>query len=92
MIKGWFSETLNNLRLEEGIAILRLDGDWYESTMECLTALYPKVNCGGLIIIDDYYVWDGCARAVHDYLSEKNLPIRIRQHISGVCFMVKPSE
>jgi len=89
LVKGWFNETLPVFNPLQPIAILRLDGDWYESTMECLVALYPKVQAGGLILIDDYYVWDGCARAVHDYLSRNSLPDRIFQSKEGLCYIVK---
>jgi O-methyltransferase len=86
--KGWFNETLPGAKCNE-IALLRLDGDWYESTMDCLTNLYPKVVDGGLVIIDDYYFWDGCTKAVHDYLSKNNLSERIRQTTHGVCYIIK---
>jgi len=92
LVKGWFKDTLPGFINEKPIAILRLDGDWYESTMECLEALYPKVQSGGLILIDDYYVWDGCARAVHDYLSRNSITARICQSKEGVCYIVKPSQ
>lgn len=88
LVQGWFSETVPHFVPPEPIGLLRLDGDWYESTMECLTALYPKVMPGGLVLIDDYYTWDGCARAVHDYLSSHKLVSRLQQD-GGVCFMVK---
>jgi O-methyltransferase len=89
LVKGWFSETLPLFKPEKPIAILRLDGDWYDSTMECLVHLYPKVQKGGLILIDDYYIWDGCSRAVHDYLSRNSLADRIFQSKEGVCYIVK---
>lgn len=95
IIKGWFSESLPHFSYERGIAILRLDADWYDSTMDCLNNLYEKVNRGGLIVIDDYYVWDGCARAVHDFLSRtfrsdnKDVTARIRQSESGICYIIK---
>jgi len=79
LIQGWFNETLPGLVLPEPIAVLRLDGDWYESTMECLNNLYPQVIPGGLIIIDDYYTWDGCSRAVHDYFSMHKTADRIHE-------------
>ena len=63
IIQGWFNETISDFVPVEQIAVLRLDGDWYESTMQCLTGLYPHVMPGGLIILDDYYMWDGYARA-----------------------------
>ena len=90
IISGWFDETVPGFVPAEPVAILRLDGDWYESTMVCLTGLYPSVMQGGLIIIDDYYTWDGCARAVHDYLSARKSNDRIEQW-NGVCFLIKKS-
>jgi O-methyltransferase len=78
--KGWFEDTLPGLSSDRPIAILRLDGDWYDSTMTILTELYDKVMPGGLVIIDDYFDWDGCSRAVHDFLSARKAPEKIRQY------------
>lgn len=69
-VKGWFNETLPNYPFKNGISILRLDGDWYDSSMTCLDSLFHQVNPGGLIIIDDYNTWEGCSKAVHDFLSK----------------------
>jgi O-methyltransferase len=88
LVPGWFSETLKDFVPLEPIGVLRLDADWYDSTIECLTALFPHVMSDGLILIDDYYVWDGCARAVHDYLSQEKRVERI-QNLRGVCYLVK---
>jgi O-methyltransferase len=88
-IKGWFSETLPKFNVNQEISILRLDGDWYDSILKCLNYLYPSVVKGGLIILDDYYVWDGCSRAVHDYLSSNNIPDRICQLDHNNCYIVK---
>ena len=87
--KGWFNETLPGFVPDQGIAVLRLDADWYESTMQCLEALYKHVVTGGVVIIDDYYTWDGCTKAVHDFLSAHKLPDRIRQTRAGVCYVVR---
>ena len=65
-LKGWFHETLADPRIEQ-LAVLRLDGDMYGSTMEALEALYPKLSVGGYVIIDDYGAVPGCRRAVDDY-------------------------
>jgi hypothetical protein len=65
--KGWFDTTLLAYK-GEPISVLRLDGDWYDSTLTCLQVLYPHVAYGGVVIVDDYEAWDGCSRAVHDYL------------------------
>lgn len=89
--KGWFSDTLTQYQ-GANIAVLRLDGDWYESTMECLVNMFPKVSVGGVIIIDDYYTYAGCARAVHDYLSRNNREERIRQYANEIAYIKKLSD
>lgn len=88
IVKGWFEDTLPNSVFPNGIAILRMDADWYKSTRQILDSLFPSVNENGLIIIDDYYTWDGCSKAVHDYLSEHKRPERINS-FGGVCFIKK---
>lgn len=81
---GWFRETLPHvLRTVHKIAVLRIDCDWYAPTRECLDALLPLVSEGGTVIFDDYYAWDGAARAVHDHLSERDIPLRIRSLADG---------
>lgn len=75
--KGWFSETMKNLNSFDEIDVLRLDADWYDSTIQCLSALFPHVRKGGIILIDDYYTWEGCSKAVHDYLSNEKSSARI---------------
>jgi O-methyltransferase len=93
-LKGWFHETLPRFRPPEPIALLRLDGDWYESTLICLKHLYPQLAPGGIAIIDDYDPWDGCERAVHEFLfghASGEVP-RIRQYKNDVYFIVKPRE
>jgi O-methyltransferase len=92
IVQGWFEQTLPVTKINEPIAVLRLDGDWYDSTMVCLINLYPLVAENGIIIIDDYYAWDGCSRAVHDYLSQNNLPLRISQTTNGVCYIINTKQ
>jgi hypothetical protein len=89
---GWFQDTLPSVREAIGpIALLRLDGDWYDSTMVCLKNLYPLVVSGGFIILDDYGQWAGCRKAFEDYQeSEKLGAIALaRIDYTGVYF-VKP--
>ena len=88
-IKGWFDDTVPQFKTDEQIAVLRLDGDWYDSTMVCLEHLFPKVATGGLIILDDYYAWDGCSKALHDYLSKYKRPERIIKAYSSGCYLIK---
>lgn len=63
--EGWFKDTLPTYKGE--IAVLRLDSDWYESTRECLEAMYGKVASGGVVIVDDYGHWQGCREAVDEF-------------------------
>jgi O-methyltransferase len=89
IFKGWFNETLPRYD-GKPIAILRVDGDWYDSTMDVLTHLHQYVVPGGLIILDDYYYGDGTAKAVHDFLSNNNLIERIRQEQhGGYAYLIK---
>ena len=72
--KGWFQDTLPEAKSKIGpIAILRLDGDWYESTKSCLDNLYDNVICEGYIIIDDYGHWEGTRKAVDEFLKKRKL-------------------
>jgi len=65
-VKGLFSDTLH--RLEAGpFAVIRLDGDMYESTLVALESLYPRLSRGGFVVIDDFGAVEGCRRAVEDY-------------------------
>jgi O-methyltransferase len=66
-LPGWFRDTLPDAAISR-LAVLRLDGDMYESTMVALTALYPRVSPGGYVIVDDYGAIASCRAAVHDFL------------------------
>lgn len=70
-LEGFFKDTLPRARIKK-IALLRLDGDLYESTMDALTSLYPKLSVGGFIIIDDFSI-PQCAQAVIDYRVANNI-------------------
>ncbi len=65
-LKGWFKDTFPTAPIEK-LAVLRLDGDLYESTMDSLVPLYPKVASGGYVIVDDYRIIPACRKAVDDY-------------------------
>lgn len=74
--KGWFQDTLPVVKNTiEKIALLRLDGDWYASTKVCLENLYDKVIDGGIIIVDDYGAYEGCKKAVDDFLCQKSIQV-----------------
>jgi len=77
-LKGWFKDTLPLAPISH-LAVLRLDGDLYESTIQALDALYPKLSPGGFVIIDDYVI-PSCQKAVLDYrkknkITEEIIPI-----------------
>jgi len=65
-LPGWFRDTLSTAPIAR-LAILRLDGDLYESTTQALDALYDKVSTGGFIIVDDYFRFEPCRAAVADF-------------------------
>lgn len=82
--RGWFQDTLPAARSEIGpIALLRLDADWYESTRVCLENLYDLVVPGGHVVIDDYDYWEGCRRAVDEFLAKRGLRAVLRPIHSG---------
>ncbi len=76
-LKGWFRDTLPEAPLEE-LAVVRLDGDMYESTMDALVNLYPKLSIGGYLIVDDYGCFPACRQAVHDYRESHGIEEDIR--------------
>lgn len=76
---GWFKDTLPTAPIAK-LAVMRLDGDLYESTMDAFTALYPKLSVGGYVIVDDYHAYPACKEATHDYraangISDEIVPI-----------------
>jgi O-methyltransferase len=88
LIKGWFDQTLAQSKPGTPIAFLHLDADWYESTTVCLEELFDLVAAGGFVVLDDYYAWDGCSRALHDFLSRRSAVERIR-NLGNVCYVQK---
>jgi hypothetical protein len=75
-LKGWFKDTLPGAPIDR-LAVLRLDGDMYGSTMDALTNLYPKLSKGGFCIIDDYAL-PSCQKAVDDFRSENGIDSELR--------------
>ena len=71
-LEGWFADTLGDAPIEQ-LAVLRLDGDLYGSTMDALVALEPKVSSGGFVIVDDYGGWPPCRAAVDDYRRDRGI-------------------
>jgi hypothetical protein len=65
-LKGWFNESLPNAPIKK-LALMRLDGDLFESTWDAIVNLYPKLSMNGYVIVDDYGDWVGCRRAINLY-------------------------
>jgi O-methyltransferase len=77
-LKGWFRDTLPGAPISR-ISVLRLDGDMYSSTMDSLSALYPKLSPGGYVIVDDYGAVPACRQAVEDYRRTHGVTEPIRE-------------
>ena len=71
-LEGWFKDTLPTAPIER-LALLRLDGDLYESTMDALNNLYAKVSPGGFVIVDDYTSLPPCKQAVDQFRTEHGI-------------------
>ena len=81
-LKGWFKDTLPATPIKQ-LAVARLDGDMYESTMDALGALYPKLSPGGYLIVDDYGAVPACRQAVEDYRTKMGIKEPV-QDIDGL--------
>lgn len=75
-LPGWFKDTLHDAPIDR-IAVLRLDGDLYESTIQALGALYPRLSPGGFCIVDDYLAVKACEQAVTDYRAKHGITAAI---------------
>lgn len=88
--EGWFQDTLPRDAAAVGpIAILRLDGDWYASTKVCLEHLYEQVVPSGVVIVDDYGTYDGCRKAVDEFIRGRGLQVRLEQVDAECRYWVK---
>ena len=90
IIKGWFSDTLPRYKEEIGpIALLRLDGDTYSSTMEALTILYDNVVKGGIVVVDDYHDFSGCREALYNFFNERGIAPALEHYPFGRVYFRK---
>lgn len=71
-LEGWFKDTLPKAPIDK-LALIRLDGDMYESTIQAMTNLYPKLSIGGYVIVDDFNAFPNCKQAVVDYRKRNNI-------------------
>ncbi|MGM0661860.1 MAG: TylF/MycF/NovP-related O-methyltransferase [Pseudomonadota bacterium] len=74
LVPGWFADTLPRWAgPKRRVALLRIDGDWYQSTYDCLDNMYDLVEPGGIITIDDYGAFTGCRKAVEDFFQSRSI-------------------
>jgi Macrocin-O-methyltransferase (TylF) len=78
MVKGLFQDTLTTADIES-IAVLHLDGDWYDSVLVCLEHFYDRVSPGGVIQIDDYGHWEGARKAVDEFLARRSIHVELKR-------------
>lgn len=92
-LKGWFKDTLPSAPIER-LSIMRLDGDYYESTRDALTALYAKLSPGGFVIIDDYGEdhWTDCRQAVEEFRTAQGISDRVTVVDSSCVFWRKSGQ
>jgi hypothetical protein len=85
-LKGWFKETLPTAPIDR-LAVMRLDGDYYESTRDALVHLYGKLSVGGFVIVDDYGEddWTYCRRAVDEFRRERGIDDPL-QPVDAACW------
>jgi hypothetical protein len=88
-VKGLFQDTLPVTRVPQ-IALLHVDGDWYESVKACLDHLFDKVVPNGMIQFDDYGYWQGARRAIDEFLENRGLTKDLRPLDYSGRFLIKP--
>jgi O-methyltransferase len=92
IVKGWFDTTLTSAAVDR-IAVLHIDADWYDSVKYVLETFYEKVVPGGFVVLDDFGYWDGCNRALEDFISQRNLSGIVLQKVESTgAFFQKPHQ
>ena len=90
-VKGFFEETLPRHRDGFGmIALLHMDGDWYNSTRDILHNLYDRVLNDGVVQVDDYGFWAGCKKALHEFEARRGLHFALEKIDSTGVWFRKP--
>ena len=77
-LAGWFKDTLPTAPIDR-LSVMRLDGDLYESTIQALGSLYPRLSRHGFCIIDDYHAISACRQAVTDYRESHGIAAEITE-------------
>ena len=78
-VRGLYEESLHPAG---PVALAHIDCDWYDSVMVCLERIEPLLVPGGVLIIDDYFDWSGCRKAVDDYFADKRDQFRFEPRTS----------
>ena len=89
-LKGWFRDTLPTAPIER-LALLRLDGDMYEATMDALENLYAKVSPGGFVVVDDYGSWPACQLAVDRFRASRGITADLIPVAGGAVYWRVPA-
>ncbi len=89
-VKGKVEDTLPGAAPSGAIALLRLDTDWYASTRAELEHLFPKLARGGILIVDDYFRWQGARKATDEFLQQHEIPIFLARVDDSSVIAVKP--
>jgi O-methyltransferase len=89
-IKGKVEDTLPASAPQGPIALLRLDTDWYASTRAELDHLYPRLARGGVLIVDDYFRWQGARKAADEYLADHEIPMFLARIDDSSVVGIKP--
>lgn len=79
IVKGWMQDTLPKCSIGP-VALLHIDTDWYESVTYALDFFYDRMVEGGYIVVDDFWFFPGCRRAVYDFLKKRQLMDRVTLH------------
>lgn len=85
-VKGKVEDTIPET-LPKKIAVLRLDTDWYESTLHEMDHLFPLLQKGGVLIVDDYGAWHGARKAIDEYFEKHNIHplMHLDPAYGGIC-------
>ena len=72
LVEGFFRNSLSSFR-DQRFCFVHLDCDIYESYRACLEFFYPRLELGGVILLDEYNdpPWPGCNKAVDEFLTDK---------------------
>ncbi len=93
LVKGWFQDTLSSTKADIGpIGVLRMDGDFYESTKVVFEELYDQVVPGGALIVDDYGSFEGCRKATEEFFATRGMRPHLVYVDHGIRYFIKPND